>query len=559
MTSKGDIQEQTDSKLDTKEPMTSKIENTDKSSSQNEYNTQNTSSPDAEKTEYISTKTAYIDDKEQTSISSSINDNKEQITNIPSINHNTEQPKNSEIGENTEKITSHVPSENIEKTTKPSNIEKTSIVDNTEKENTQAPAKENTEKVVSTSSLPEQITNKPSIIKEPEPSTTPSNQEDIKHTTSTNYQVETTTSSPDEETPSTNKDDNKEVVHTNIPTSLNLTALSTNLVENPKNTIIENVVQNTEVINIPEEPGVTLVGLSHVNIMEKIVTFFIYFALGGLFSGSKGLKFPVELTTRRVLRVLQTQEAVCELVDEEPKGGLYAYSCKVEVTSGQIQSIKEVKIVNQFEFSGVNYTVGASVSPIIEQYLDNIQEIGNKFDFLINSALYTLEDSKIDLGERQIFNISGIINGTKPKFEKVDLNLSVSVEYENKTEEKQLECSVIDIIENNYTLSCVGIKNTNFSLKNAMSVIEDEILIIKFGEGENTTILYYTDTDETKTRYSLKFFNSKSGGIGAGGIVAIILACLAAIAALIAANYCMKKESKKPKSIQESTMSKLKI
>jgi hypothetical protein len=387
------------------------------------------------------------------------------------------------------------------------------------------------------------------MTNKPEPTANPSNQEENKHTTS----------SPDEETPSTNKDDNKEVVHTNIPTSLNLTALSTNLVENPKSTIIENVVQNTEVINIPEEPGVTLVGLSHVNIMEKIVTFFIYFALGGLFSDSKGLKFPVELTTRRVLRVLQTQEAVCELVDEEPKGGLYAYSCKVEVTSGQIQSIKEVKIVNQFEFSGVNYTVGASVSPIIEQYLDNIQEIGNKFDFLINSALYTLEDSKIYLGERQIFNISGIINGTKPKFEKVDLNLSVSVEYNNSTKEEQIECSIIDIIEDNYTLSCIGIKDTNFSLKNSMSVIEDEILIIKFGEGENTTILYYIDTDETKTRYSLKFFNSKSGGIGAGGIVAIILACLAAIAALIAAYYCMKKESKKPKSIQESTMSNLKI
>ena len=557
MTSKGDIQEQTDSKLDTKEPMTSKIENTDKSSSQNEYNTQNTSSPDAEKTEYISTKTANIDDKEQTSISSSINDNKEQITNIPSINHNTEQPKNSEIGENTEKITSHVPSENIEKTTKPSNIEKTSIVDNTEKENTQAPAKENTEKVVSTSSLPEQITNKPSIIKEPEPSTTPSNQEDIKHTTSTNYQVETTTSSPDEEIPTTIKDANKEEVHTTIPTSLNLTAFSTNLVENLKTTIIENVVQKTEEVNIQEEPGVTLVGLSHINIVEKIIRFFIYFSLNCLFAGSKRVRFPVELTTRRVLRVLQTQEAVCELVDDGGKGDLYAYSCEVETTSIQSQSIKEIKIVNQFEFSSVNYTVVASTSPIIEQYLDNIQEVGNKFDFLINSTLYTLENSKIDLGEKQIFNISGIINGTKPKFEKVDLNLSVSVEYENKTEEKQLECSVIDIIENNYTLSCVGIKNTNFSLKNAMSVIEDEILIIKFGENENSTILYYSD--ETENRYSIKFFNNKSGGIGAGGIIAIILACLAAVAAFIAVYCCMKKESKKPKSIQESTMSKLKI
>ena len=75
----------TDSGLDTKEP----IENTDKSSSQNEYNTQKISSSDIEKTDYASTKTSIIDNKGQTGISSSIND-KEQITNVPSNKDITE-------------------------------------------------------------------------------------------------------------------------------------------------------------------------------------------------------------------------------------------------------------------------------------------------------------------------------------------------------------------------------------------------------------------------------------------------------------------------------------
>ena len=553
ITSQEETQGQTDSKLDTKEPMTSKIENTEKSSSQNEYNTQKTSSPDVEKTYYESTKTSIIDNKEQTSITSSINDNKEQITNIPSNKDNTEQSTNSQIDE---KITPHATNEIIDKTNKPSNMENTSIIDNTGKANTQAPIKENTEKVISTSSLPEQMTNKPSINKEIEETNSPSNQEDSKHETSSsaNYQAKTTTFSPDEETSITNKDDNKEIAHTTIPTSLNLTSLSTNLVENPKSTIIENIVQNTEEINTQEESGVTLFGLSHFNIVEKIIKFIIYFSLSGLFAGSKRVKFPVELTSRRVLRVLQTQEAVCELIEEEGKGDMYAYLCEVETTS--IQSVKNVKIVKKFEFSAVNYTVVASVSPIVEQYLDNIQEIGNKFDFLMNSTLYILENSKIDLLEKQVFNISGIINGTKPKFEKVDLNLSVSAEYENKTEEKQIECSIIDIIENNYTLSCIGMKNTNFSLKNAMSVIEDEILMIKFGENENTTILYYAD--ETKTKYSIVFFNNKNRSIGAGGIIAIILACLAAVAALIITFKCFKIKEE-PTKIQESTIENFKI
>ena len=217
---------------------------------------------------------------------------------------------------------------------------------------------------------------------------------------------------------------------------------------------------------------------------------------------------------------------------------MYTYSCEVEITSSE--SIKSVKIVKQFELSSVNYTASGSVSPIIEQYLDNIQKIGNKFDFLINSTLYTLENSKIDLGEKQVFNISEIINGTKPKFEKVDLNLSVFVEYNNKTEEKHIEWSIIDIIENNYTLSCIRLKNANFSLKNAMSVIEAEILIIKFGEKENSTVLYYPD--ENKNKYSIRFFSNKNGSIGVRGIMAIILACLATIAALILSFRCLKRE-----------------
>ena len=231
------------------------------------------------------------------------------------------------------------------------------------------------------------------------------------------------------------------------------------------------------------------------------------------------------------------------------------YSCEAQVKS--TQNIKSIKIYNQFEFSSENNSISASCSPFIEQYLDNIQEIPNKFDSLINLTLYTLEYPKISQGENQNFNISGIINDPKPKFGKVDLNLSVSVEYENKAEEKQLECNIIDITGNNYTLSCIGIKNTNFSLVNAMSVIEDEILIIRFDENENNTILYYSD--ENINIYTRRFIHSKSGKIGAGGIVAIIFACIAAIAALIIIHYCLKKEGKEMLEKRDSTIFKLKI
>ena len=66
-------------------------------------------------------------------------------------------------------------------------------------------------------------------------------------------------------------------------------------------------------MNTQEESGVVLVAVSHFNIVEKIIRFIIYFTLNSLFAGSKRVKFPVVLTSRRVLRVLQTQDAECQL------------------------------------------------------------------------------------------------------------------------------------------------------------------------------------------------------------------------------------------------------
>ena len=330
------------------------------------------------------------------------------------------------------------------------------------------------------------------------------------------------------------------------------------------------VVQKTEEINIQEENSVLLIGINQIKILEQLITFFIYFELNSLFADSEVLKFPLEINSRRVLRLLETVEAVCQLVDDERKDNLYAYFCKVEITSNQ--NIKSVKFVNKFEFSSVNFAIIASFSLLIEPFLDNLLEIGNKLDFLSNSTLYNLENSKINLGENQVFNISGIINDPKPKFEKVDLNLYVFTEYDNKKDRKEIECSIIDIIENNYTLSCIGMKNTNFSLKNAISIIEDEILIINLDKNENSTILFISNENEnqkenedekeneSENNYPIRSINNKSGNIGAGRIIGIIIACLAALAVVIISIICIKKRNKQNDSVkQESTIVNLHI
>ena len=186
------------------------------------------------------------------------------MTNIPSIN-NSEHSINSQIAQNTDKITSHSTNENIDKITKPSNVEKTSIVDNTEKDNTQIPIKEKTENIITTSSLPEEKTNKPSIQNETEPTNSLPNKEQIKYTTSVNNNVEYITSFPSEKI-STTTQNNNEIVNTTIPFLLNLTSISTGQVENPKSTIIRNIVLKTEEINAIVDFVVTMIGLSHIKI-----------------------------------------------------------------------------------------------------------------------------------------------------------------------------------------------------------------------------------------------------------------------------------------------------
>ena len=336
---------------------------------------------------------------------------------------------------------------------------------------------------------------------------------------------------------------------------MNLTSISTSQVENPKSTIIRNIAQKTEEINAIVDFVVTMIGLSHIKIEEEIITFFIYLSLDNLNEVSKGLKFPVELTYRRVLRILQVQEAICELIEDAVKGDLYIYSCEIQATSNQI--VKNTKIYNQFRFSSQNNSIGVSCSPLMEQYMDNIQEIGNKMDYLIDSTLYTLKNPKIYQAENQIFNISGTINDPKPKFGKIDLNLTASVEYQNKNEERQLECSIIDIIENNYTLNCIGIKNANFSLKNAMSVIDNEILLITFSEKDNTTIYYYSE--ENKNIYTRGFNSNKKGKIGTGGIIGIIFACLAVVAAIITFICFKKANNKSQNQNSDNTIANLNI
>jgi len=227
-----------------------------------------------------------------------------------------------------------------------------------------------------------------------------------------------------------------------------------------------------------------------------------------------------------------------------------AYLCEIQA---EVKNLKSLKIIEQFEFS--SQKIGVSVSPIAEKYMDNIQEIGNQFNYLLNSTLYILDHSQIEKDKNRYFNISGVINEPKPNFEKIELNLSAITEFEKEKMKVELNCSIFDIINNNYTLRCKGDENITYNLKNGMSIIENEILLISFDNNANSTIIFETSTKEKSYR---KYFYSRSNGnLNTGAIIAIILGILEAIVALVVAYVCINKGKLKDGDHTESTIIQL--
>ena len=339
--------------------------------------------------------------------------------------------------------------------------------------------------IIYTTSINEKLTTSNPIKQTTEPIITITTNENKEPTTEHSVPVITTT---------INKA-TQEVIKTIIPTTINQTP---QLII-PNSTIIyskENIIQTTEVINYSMVFSLVLIGFSHfVNLVSK-VTFNVYFTwLNGPFY-SKRLRFPVEIESNRFLRILETYHAVCESNDEEAKEKI-SYSCEIET---QIENIKSFKFIEDF-----NFEVNAKVdySPLAENYKDKIQEVEDNFNNLINSSIYILDHSKITAAEKQHLNISGYINDPKPKFGKINITLMVFTK--NETEKVELDCNITDIINNNYIISCgKEIENNNYNLQNAISFIEDEVLIVNFDKGANSNISFEEENEYYRYGFSKK-------------------------------------------------------
>ena len=276
----------------------------------------------------------------------------------------------------------------------------------------------------------------------------------------------------------------------------NLATIPTTITTIPPSTIPD-IIPNVDT-------SLVLLGFSHFKKYDFNISFLTHFAYlkGKIYS--KNLKYPVQISYQRFLRVLENHEANCTKAREFNEK--ISYLCDVKIEN---QKMDNIKIIPDFNFILDKPLV--FISPLSAIYMDNIEKVERKLDILLNSNLYILNHSQIKDEKNESFTISGIINKPKPNFKKIQLNLKINVEYQNKISQTELNCNIIDVVDDKYTLRCKGEKKRTYILQHSTSFIGDEILLINF------------DKDEVSRITISGISGTNVEGLSTGGVIAIII------------------------------------
>ena len=296
--------------------------------------------------------------------------------------------------------------------------------------------------------------------------------------------------------------------------------------------------QTNNTISSPDA-SVVLLGYSDYQTTDTSFSFFIYFASLLNSISSRTLRFPINIQYNSALRHLDDKESVCTLQGSGSESKLQ-YKCEVQADTPN--NIKQISIQPNFNFEGQKVNLAGTTS-LADNYMDKIQN-ANDLNYLSNSNIYILDHSIYEKGSGNSFSLSGEISDPQPTFAKNDLILQISSE---GNKEINVSCTINNVSGKNYTLNCSPDENINSDdLQSAYSNINNDILLVNIDKDNSTNIPEETDTAKNGFRYNYK----NSQGLGAGGIVAIVLASVAAIG-ILAALVALLSKSKAP-AIQQN-------
>ena len=283
-----------------------------------------------------------------------------------------------------------------------------------------------------------------------------------------------------------------------------------------------------------------LLGYSDYVPSTTFFSFFIYFVAIENALSSNRLTFPINVLYNRVLRNLETKDSVWTL--QNSNNGKLQYKCEVQ---SDTSNIKQITIEPNFNFEGQNVNL-AGTTPLAEQYKDNITNV-NELNYLKESTVNILDHSKYRKEETNSFTISGVMSDPQPSFGKTDLNLQLK----EGNKEINATCTITDIQEKNYILSCNSDEEINQeNLESGYSKIDNNIILVVF-DPQNTTP---TSTPISSNGTTISYKHSSSG-LSAGAIVGIVIGSVALAGIVAAIAILMKRGSKPPVPSQNNATS----
>lgn len=164
-----------------------------------------------------------------------------------------------------------------------------------------------------------------------------------------------------------------------------------------------------------------------------------------------------------------------------------------------------------------------------------------------------MNNSTYDRYDELLFNITGLINGTQPKFKEKNLSLLINVISEEKSE-TEIDCIINNISSQEYLLNCKLNETLKIDLQGSFSFIDDSnILIIYFPNETNFNVEI-----ENKTSYNKRFFK-KQTGLSKGAIAAIVIGFVVILVSIIFLILYFRKENKENLENYSNTSSVIRL
>ena len=282
-----------------------------------------------------------------------------------------------------------------------------------------------------------------------------------------------------------------------------------------------------------KEFSIYLFGFNKLSISNSAINFNSYFISLDNYLFPQNLSFPAILTTKSLLRVLETitRTANCDLDNANSDEKKIKYSCKI---LGDTSGISNIKILpnNLYNDNRVNF----KLSPLALKYVDNLENVpdddsyNNIFSVLEKGDVYILDNATYNKVYLLTFNINGRIeNDNDILFHGKELKLNVS-RLSNETD--SIDCTIYNSTEKTYYyLDCQLNHSLDYDLDGSYSLFDNnKLLYVDFGT--NPSKLTFNNT---------RYYHKSSSKLSAGIIAVIVIVPVVVLAAVISAIIYLRK------------------